>query len=311
MISSLLLALVAALAQDQDRGPLDAHSSTIYQLATTDFIPNLPRSLKAGEIELSTHADWSSTFTQSPSLNYYETFHSRTALWLGIDDRMTVGVSQSVLGVGGGYMAHFINNFHETFGISSKRGEYPENKFLAQSYEHGPTMQLPARWFVGDLMLTLHCKIVEEDGYGLFFGSQYQLPTGGETCYYKHRGFGVGNYLYGYVDITEDLRLFAGGDFAYIGRGEVLWHELRPFQASVLVGADLRLVSWVSLITQLTAASGAARWESFSSWTWEAQLGFRFKLSDRVAFEFAATENVVNFDNSADFGLHTGLSVRF
>lgn len=308
---SLLLALVSALAQDDDRGPIDAHGSTIYQLASTDFIPNLPRSLRAGEVELSTHADWTSCYTESPSLNYYETFHSRTSLWVGLDDRMTVGLSQSVLAVGGGRMASFINRFHDAFGIKSKRGQYPENKFLVQDHENGPIRELPSKSFAGDLMLTLHCKLVEENGYGLFFGSQYQFPTGGETFYYKHHGFGVGNYLYGYLDLCEDVRFFVAGDFAYIGRGEVLDHKLRPFQASAVAGVDIRLTSWMSVVAQMTSASGAASWEAFSSWTSETELGFRFRLSDRVTFEFGATENIINFDNSPDFGIHSGLAVRF
>lgn len=308
---SLILAL-AVLAQDTtDRGPLDAHGSTIFQLATTDFIPNMPRSLAAGEVEVRTDADWTNTFVESPSLSLYETLHSRTSIWYGLDDRMTIGISQSVLVVGGGVMDPFIDGFHKTFGIDSHRTRYPENKFLFQRSENSPVMELPARAMAGNMMFTLQYKVVEQNGFGLFTGSQYQIPTGGENFYFDHRGFGVGVYLYTYYDITEDFRFFAAGDFAYVGRGEVLWQELRPFQASALGGVDIRLADWLGLVVQVTSVSGAVSFETYASWAWEAEAGFRFKLSKAATFEFGATEHLVRYDNNADFGLHAGFALRF
>lgn len=307
---SLLLALFVA-AQDSDRGPLDAHGSTIYQFATTDFVPNIPRSLSAGEVELRTDADWTNTFVQSPSVNYYETLHSRTSLWYGVDDRLSVGIAQSVLVVGGGFMDPFINGFHNTFGIKSHRSDYAENKFLVQSSEHAPVMELPSSFIAGDLMVTVQCKILEEKGAGLIFGGQYQLPTGGHNFYYNHRGFGVGTYLYGYLDLTEDFRFFCATDFAYIGRGEILWHTLRPFQGSIVGGVDFRAADWLSIVFQLTSASGAVDWERYTSWASEAEGGFRIKLSDQVTIEIAATEHLIRYDNNTDFGLHLGLSLKF
>lgn len=306
---SLLLALTL-LVQD-DRGPLDAHGSTIYQLATTDFIPNIPRSLAAGEVELRTDVDWTNTFTQSPSLNYYETLHNRTSIWYGVDDRMTIGLSQSVLVISGGIMDPFINGFHSAFGIRSDRVDYAENKFLVTSPSHPAVRKLPSRTIAGDLMITFQYKVIENDGFGLMVGSQYQLPTGGHTFYYNHRGFGVGMYLYTYYDVCEDFRLFCATDFAYVGRGEILWNELRPFQGSVVGGVDWRVASWMSIVCQVTSASGAVKFETYSTWASEMEAGFRIKLSDRVTIEIAGTEHLVRYDNNADFGLHFGLDLRF
>jgi hypothetical protein len=308
---NLILALALMAQDDGSRGPLDAHGTTIYQLSSTDFVPNIPHSLAAGEIEVRTDADWTNTFVASSSLNYYETLHSRTSIWYGVDDRMTVGLSQSVLMVGGGYMDSFINGFHSTFGIRSHRTDYAQDKFLVTSPSHPAVLELPSSIIAGDLMITFQYKAISEDGFGLMFGSQYQFPTGGHTFYYDHRGFGVGVYVYTYCDITDDFRLFGAADLAYVGRGEILWHKLRPIQASVVGGVDWSVAPWMSIVCQLTSASGAADFEDYTSWASEIEAGFRIKLSDRVTIEIAATEHLIRYDNNADFGIHLGLSLKF
>jgi hypothetical protein len=300
------------LVQDPDnmpRGPLESHGSTIYQLPSTDFIPNVPLSLKDGEAELHTTADWTNTFVESNShLNYYETLHLRTSLWFGVDDRLSVGISQPVNIIGGGYLDGFINHFHEAFGIHSNRTNYPSNKFLVTN--DSGSFQLPSSVLTGDLMLSFQYKLVNEEHYGLYVGDQIQFPTGDTNEYFQRKHFGVGVFVSGFYDVGN-LRWFAASDIAYVGEGEILWEKIRPMQVSALFGADYRLLSWLSLVGQITSVSGSASFDHYTSWASEAEGGFRFRFSNTVFGEFSATEHLIRYDNNADFGIHAGLTVRF
>jgi hypothetical protein len=82
-------------------------------------------------------------------------------------------------------------------------------------------------------------------------------------------------------------------------------------QISVVAGVDYRLTSWLSIVAQLTSTSGPASFDHYTSWASEAEAGFRFKLSDSIFSEFSATEHLIRYDNNADFGIHTGITVKF
>jgi nucleoside-diphosphate-sugar epimerase len=49
----------------------------------------------------------------------------------------------------------------------------------------------------------------------------------------------------------------------------------------------------------------------FSQNSNEITLGWKWELADRTVFEFGLIENILNFNNSPDFGVHAGLTFRF
>lgn len=313
MVMSLLLAALMALqSQDKDfdlpRGLLESHGSTAYQLSSTDFLP-VSLSLKEGEVELRSTADWTNTFVESRDhLNYYETLHVRQSFWYGVDDRLSVGLSQSVSVIGGGYLDGFINNFHKTFGIHSNRVNYPSNKFLIGDITN--YRQLPSSVIASDLMLSFQYKVIDTEHYGFYIGDQLQFPTGTDNDYYQHRRLGAGVFATGFYDI-DGFRFFGAGDIAYVGVGEVLYEKLRPVQVAVIFGVDYKLASWLSAVVQITSTSGPADFDHYASWASEAEAAFRVKLSGHVFWELGATEHLIRYDNNADFGLHTGLTLKW
>ena len=50
---------------------------------------------------------------------------------------------------------------------------------------------------------------------------------------------------------------------------------------------------------------------SFSTNSHEITLGWKWEFVNNVVLEFGLIENLINFENSPDFGIHAGLTWRF
>ncbi len=56
---------------------------------------------------------------------------------------------------------------------------------------------------------------------------------------------------------------------------------------------------------------GALCADSFSKASHEITLGWKWEVVPRGVLEIGVVENLVTFDNSADFGIHAGFTQRF
>ena len=87
---------------------------------------------------------------------------------------------------------------------------------------------------------------------------------------------------------------------------------IRPTQYSGLLAAEWRFDSNMSLVLQYLVSQGVAKdLGDFSQNSNEITLGWKWELAERTVFELGLIENIIDFNNSPDFGIHAGLTVRF
>jgi hypothetical protein len=109
-----------------------------------------------------------------------------------------------------------------------------------------------------------------------------------------------------------DFYVYGSIAFGYFGTEHLAGIELRPTQYSGLGALEWRFDSNMSLLLQYLVSQGVAKdLGDFSQTSNEITLGFKWELAERTVFEFGLIENIINFNNSPDFGLHAGLTVRF
>jgi hypothetical protein len=109
-----------------------------------------------------------------------------------------------------------------------------------------------------------------------------------------------------------DFYLYGSLGFGYFGSEHQAGIRYRPTQLSALGAAEWRFDTSLSLILQYLVTQGVVdSLGPFSTNSHEITLGWKGELTDRVVFEFGLIENLINFSNSPDFGLHAGVMFRF
>jgi hypothetical protein len=87
---------------------------------------------------------------------------------------------------------------------------------------------------------------------------------------------------------------------------------MRHDQVALLTTIEYPWTDRFSIILQQLINTGAAEdFYQFSESTYELTLGLKAEFLTNTFFEFGLIENLWNFDNSPDLGLHFGLSKRF
>ncbi|MBV8879433.1 MAG: DUF3187 family protein, partial [Planctomycetaceae bacterium] len=87
--------------------------------------------------------------------------------------------------------------------------------------------------------------------------------------------------------------------------------ETRSSGWSVLAALEWRVLEDVSLLLQQLRSQGVLKtFGAMSEPSTEISLGVKIEMSRGVVFEAGLIENIIVFDNSPDFGLHFGLSIR-
>jgi len=116
----------------------------------------------------------------------------------------------------------------------------------------------------------------------------------------------------GLVKEFESIHVYVGGNVAWFGREEFFGLKLKPIQWSTTVAVEWHVTPELSLIVQNLVTSGMAeRLSDFSRPCHEIQAGFKWEPSRGVLVEMSITENIVNFSNSPDFGIHGGITFRW
>ena len=88
--------------------------------------------------------------------------------------------------------------------------------------------------------------------------------------------------------------------------------ELNKTQLSGSVAAEWSYIPTQSLLLQFLATEGqAVELGPFSEPSYEVTLGWKMQIKSKIVFELGLIENILNFSNSPDFGIHAGITTRF
>lgn len=313
LIAALSFLLLASYAYAQDdltsRGPLETRGYTIFQLSAFEFTTPLPTHLNENEVLFKSSATWTNVFNvHDHSLTVdSELLRVDNRVFYGVTDRLMVGISIPFTAVGGGGIDTFIEGFHDTFGFSnSTRRQYPRNNFSVNGVDYDSDI------LVSDI--TAYARYRLFDNPGLSVGLRVQTPSLLTTDWFNHHQFGVGVDLTGFYNLETSAGSFfftAMASIARLGETTSFGYSLNQYQSSFLLGLDWRPFDALSFIIQCNATSGCIEAYDYNRWSFEVDVGFRFRPSDHMWVDLGITENMITLENSADVGFYLGVTFRY
>lgn len=337
----LLMAFPAGSAEFY--GPLRIRDMGPFQLLRLNMLPDHAIAPTPGQFALELHWSASNTFAMDGDVaDYLEARGGRSEINLddvqeiqarsnnaflfdgslgyfnmtahaGFSDRWSGYVSVPVHHYTGGFMDQAIEDFHDAFGFDSFGREYvSRDEFQAVIVLDGETFYLldaPTRNGLGDPVFGVryyqplgnHSAVTFEVAHkAAVLNPDEFLSTGSSDT-----GIQVSWHAHG-----ERNSIYTSAALVRAGRAEPFPGSTRRYAPSINIAWENRLAKNLNFVLQLNAArsvfeDGAD--DELTSNVYQATAGFRQRYGDFV-WSYALTENLVNFNNTADLGIHIGFA---
>ncbi len=297
-------------------GPLEISSESPGQSVRYSPVPGIPEKIIPGSLETSLGASWANIWTRDERYNLdYEILHTRFSLSYGVTPRLRLTAAYEKRKYFGGAMDGFLIWFHDLVGVEQDgRDEIPRNE---------------AHYFFADTQKNV---IVDSNDIEVFdndaiqIGASYLLMPGSR--------FWPAINLTGTVSWGLDTPLIGSGEpvdfalgvglskrwarkwltyhnFTYIRFGQ---NELHYFSLQDNGFSMVNAIVWewrpnVSVPLQFMYTSGLVKdTPNLKDSSYEAHIGLKWKMKRHGQLEVALIENVINYDNSPDFGIHLNYS---
>jgi thioredoxin-related protein len=280
-------------------GPLRLGSQSPFQSLRFGIDPRTPSTLAEGQWEAHVTETWSNTFVydQGKTLLDFETMDTRASIAYGVLDELELELEFENRSAAGGIMDRFINAFHRSLGLTDAgRHNFSRNQFQIGINDNKGALAITRGSgdegsFSNALLLTMQHNVT--------CGTDY-LPA---IAYALSLRANLDNDpgLVGRMAVEPQLSLSlskAIGDFYVYGSVAFGY-----FGSEHLGGIHLRSTQYSGLL--------AKNLGDFSQNSHEITLGWKWELAERTVFELGLIENLINFNNSPDFGVHAGLTIRF
>ena len=284
--------------------------------------PLIPRRIQPGAWVLGQSFTWSNTWARDNRYTHrdnflldYESLHSNTTLSYGISRRMMVGFAYERRDFFGGAMDGLLEKFHELFGLKQdERDRHPRDETHLVVYDEN-------REVVSDLS-----DFNQFDNSSLHLMGSYILHPG-TRCFPAIGISGLLSYGMNTPFKSNGPPLAAGIGIGLSKRWRTKWYSYHTlnyvYYNNVEVnGLKLKHDNWstslavawyprpsISIIAQYLITEGAVdKIKSFEDPSHEVSLGIKWRFSQSDTLECAFIENIIDYDNSPDFGIHVAYS---
>ncbi len=346
-----LAASAPAAAQDikyfVDTGPLRVRDQFLLNMGFLAFDPASATVLAPGEWQLDAVLTATNTFAHSEAMvNFLEARQERLRLTReelrsyaggegegifqldaevyrtaftvrrGIGHRLQLELLVPVLSFQGGFADGIIEDFHDTFGFGqSGRLGVPRDGYLVYvgSRKGELLVDRDPGTGLGDVVLGAKLDLKRKPGPLLLaFEGQVKLPTGDEDSLYSSGTADAGVQLLASRYFQRSC-IHASAGLLYLGAWDALGTP-DQLRASGMLAYEHGLGRKVSGILQATLSQSPfddLDLEELSDVSYQVSAGLKVAAGERRMLFFALTENLVHFNNTADLGLHVGLSETF
>lgn len=306
----------ASAPSNSRMGPLLIQSHSFFQLLRLGMMPWMTPSLEPGQFELHCSVTWVNLWGWKPAQYLVDGEVARVSWTLsyGVSRRLEVRVEVPFTLRTGGILDKPIEGFHDAFGyVQAGRDAFPRNRFRVVFYPPGGG---EVRLDDGDTGLVAG-DLTFSANWALYEGTKWLPAVGLSQTLKIPAGQTEGGGVDGAIAFYLSKKIWKG--YAYLGlqytrygEREILGIAMRPEQWSFLSCLEVPVSDRISLLVQDLIQTAAARhFYAFSERTDELAAGFKFRFHPEALLEFALIENLFNYDNSPDIGVHLGLSWRF
>ncbi len=246
--------------------------------------------------------------------------HYRTGIAVrrGITPRIQAEVVVSIVSFQGGILDELVEGFHDAFGFGQAgRTGVPRDAFLAYVrtpdreifVDHDPDVQL------GDTVLGVKVGLLKPNKtrrFHLALEGLLKVPTGSEDALLSSGSVDVGAQLL-LTRYFEKACLHASLGAVGLGSFESLGLN-QQVVLSGMVAYERALGTKTSGLVQVTVSQSPfddLRLEELAATSIQITLGIKRVIFGEQVLFLGLTENVANFNNSADIGFHLGLTRTF
>lgn len=301
-------------------GPFHIRSQSPAHSLRLSMTPMVPEKIIPGHFQARLGGTWTNVWAEDERYFLdYEMLNFDAALGYGVTPRLFIGLGYNHRSYFGGAMDGFIQGFHDALNIEQQgRDEVPRNQTRMTFYDtagntildtddvnrlqnggisvsakyilHNGTDLWPAASISGTLRYGIDTPEGEKDDEPIDFGLALGLSKRWSDRWHTY---------------------FSGG-FTYHGENEYLGLELDDTIFSAALGLEWRWRPNFSILAQYLAIEGALEdLGQLSDPSQEVTLGLKWRFVETSVVEFGIIENIINHDNSPDFGLHLMVTHQF
>ena len=308
-------------------GPLKLYSQSPFQALRLGIRPRTPSTLGKGQYEVTGTTTWVNVWgvdeeVGDPSNEFfldYEMLQLSAAVAYGITDTLQIEGVFTDRSRFGGEMDGLVQGFHDLFGIDQDgRDLVPKDLF---TFELAPSDGRPpvsldngdrgsfTRSLEATFQHNVTCGTPKLPAFSYAVTARWEAIDVGDLSGGSDLDVGASAAL---ARRFGKVYLYATLGYAWFGRDNFRGLELSDSQWTGLVVFEWRVKPRQSLLLQYLLTEGVIEnFGPFSDESNEITVGYKWELRKSGVLELGLIENIIEFDNSPDFGFHVGFSQRF
>ena len=232
-----------------------------------------------------------------------------------IASRVQIGATMPFLKHGGGFLDGAVEGFHRMFNLSNGGREWtPRNDygvFVLRDRRFWIRSVESADFRPGDLVLRMKTPLYRDGGeLTLSLAGAVKLPTGNLETLTGSGGLDIQASLFATWRPEQDMIFHA--NLAHSRLGKPTLGEGFPLRAisTLLLAFEYRTTGRLAALFQTLVNIGpfpSSKLGPLNRTAIEATAGVRYALSESLSLDLGLTENLSQYQNTPDVGLHAGI----
>jgi len=302
-------------------GPFRFTSVSPFHLLRPGFAPRVPSSLEPGAFEARLSETWANmwAFNEDDWILDYEVLTTTLALAFRASPDLLVELELEDAARFGGRLDSMIINFHRSVGAEQRhRDDFSRHDFRFDVVaSHGQPRILLDKDDTGSFSETA----VLSFQYDVVGGADAPLAltaSGSLRADLRNPdGLRGGSPVDAAISVGAARRVgefywYGGVNAAWFGHEEFEGVDMRATQVAAMAAVEWKHRSRISMVVQYLFTEGALENpKAFRRPTSEILVGLKWRVGNSHLIDLAGMENFIIPDNSADFGFHAGLTVRW
>lgn len=253
--------------------------------------------------------------------NEYRLFVDSETLRVSVDldwriaSRVQIGATMPFLKHGGGFLDGAVEGFHRMFNLSNGGREWtPRNDygvFVVRDRRFWIRSVESADFRPGDLVLRMKTPLNRDGGeFTLSLAGAVKLPTGNLETLTGSGGLDIQASLFATWRPEQDMIFHA--NLAHSRLGKPTLGEGFPLRSisTLLLAFEHRTTGRLAALVQTLVNIGpfpSSKLGPLNRTAIEATAGVRYALSESLSLDLGLTENLSQYQNTPDVGLHAGI----
>tara|TARA_B100000029_G_scaffold389840_1_gene386347 strand:- start:46781 stop:47869 length:1089 start_codon:yes stop_codon:yes gene_type:complete len=264
-------------------------------------------------------------YYKSAPLNEYRLFADTETLRVALDldwrliSMLQIGLTLPFIRHSGGFLDGFVEDFHKLFKLTNGgREETPRNNhgvFVVRNGKFWIENTKAASFSLGDIVLRIKLPLYHhKDIFNISMSGALKLPTGNIDKLTGSGGIDVQAALF--ASLSPYKRLAVHYNLSHSWLGNPLQTKAFPVRSILtnLIAFEYLATNRLKAQVQINSNTGPfpdSRLGPLNRTAFEVSGGTKYGFSDNMTLELAIIENLSQYQNTPDIGIHVGILWRY